>query len=113
MRAPLVKARLLNWRAVARLLGYIVMAVAITAAAIHAYHRRSEIKPTSEVQAPPGSELLLELAHCQSLGATAKDDHDCEGAWAQNRRRFFNYGTSIRPMPGPSETAKTGGPSHP
>ena len=43
---------------------------------------------SASVQSNP---LARELARCQAIGMTAKDDAACEAAWVENRQRFFTY----------------------
>lgn len=109
-----MRGRLLNWPAVARLLGFIAVAVAIAAAVIHLHRHEWQtrsVEPT-KLHLLSSDELLRELAHCQSLGATATDHRDCEAVWAENRRRFFGDGTTgVRP--GPHASAGSGSASQP
>jgi conjugative transfer region protein TrbK len=110
-----MRGRLLNWPAVARLLGYIAVAVAIMATAIHvARHGYPTVSSGQTKRRVQSDELLRELARCQSLGGTAKGDRDCEAAWAENRRRFFgDGGTSVRPAAAAGAPAKAESGSQP
>lgn len=109
-----MRGRLLNWPAVARLLGFIAVAVAIAAAVIHLPRHEPQTRSVepAKLRLQPSDELLRELAHCQSLGAAANDDRDCDAAWAENRRRFFS-GDAPGVRPGPSASARSGSTSHP
>jgi conjugative transfer region protein TrbK len=86
-----MRGRTVNIPAIARAAGYVVVAAAIAATALH--FRHDDAGALAPVQAPStGSDpLALELARCQSIGMAAKDDAACEAAWAENRRRFFIY----------------------
>jgi conjugative transfer region protein TrbK len=86
-----MRGKLLNLPAIGRALGFALVAVAIVVAALH--FRRSEPR----VQAPhvnstaASDPLTDELKWCQLVANAAKDDADCEAAWAESRRRFFTY----------------------
>ncbi len=109
-----MRGHLLNWPAVARLLGTIAVAVAIIATAIylHRHVRQTQSVEPTEMRLQPSDELRRGLAYCQSLGATARGDRDCEAAWAENRRRFFGDGAAGVRL-NPSASAKMGSTSHP
>jgi conjugative transfer region protein TrbK len=83
--------RLLNLRAIARALGFVLVAIAIVVAALHfrAPQRRAEPR-AADVPATPDP-LAQELKRCQLIADQAKDDQACEAAWAESRRRFFIY----------------------
>ena len=86
-----MRGRTVSIPAIARAAGYVVVAAAIAATALH--FRHDDAGAPAPVHAPStGSDpLALELARCQSIGMAAKDDAACEAAWAENRRRFFTY----------------------
>ena len=77
--------------AIGRAAGFVLVAAAIVATAIHV--RREEAGRLTPVTGPSGSSdpLARELARCQGIGMAAQVDAACEGAWAENRRRFFTY----------------------
>ncbi len=84
-----MRSRLLDMPAIGRAVGFAVVAAAIVAATLHF----REHEPTG-LEASPGavsSRLTEELQKCQAVAARAEDDAACEGAWAENRRRFFTY----------------------
>jgi conjugative transfer region protein TrbK len=81
----------LDFPAIGRAEGFILVAVAIIATAAH-FDRR-EPQPHLII-APLGSSvdpLAVELARCQSIGIAAQNDLACAAAWAENRPRFFTY----------------------
>jgi conjugative transfer region protein TrbK len=76
--------------AIARCIGYAVVAAAI-AAALH--FRQQDLKQrdlTGIVATSSTDRLARELAHCEAIGMAARDDPACAAAWAENRRRFFD-----------------------
>ena len=98
---------LLKISAIARALGFTLVAVAIVAAALH--FRRSELgiqglQVTPAISADP---LTEELQRCRVLATQAKDDPTCEAAWAESRRRFFTY----QPAPNATSPAPSAKPS--
>jgi conjugative transfer region protein TrbK len=98
-----MRARFLNLRAVARALGFALVAVAIVATALHfRAPRRAE---PSAVDAPARSDPLAEeLKRCQLIADQAKDDPACEAAWAESRPRFFTYAPAHAATPGSPAT---------
>jgi conjugative transfer region protein TrbK len=86
-----MRARPFQIQTIARATGYVVVAAAIAATALHS--RLDDAGAPTPLRAPStgGDPLALELAHCKSIGMAAKDDAACEAAWAENRRRFFTY----------------------
>jgi conjugative transfer region protein TrbK len=81
--------------AIARSIGYAVVAAAIVAAALH--FRQQDLKQPDLTGIAPASStdrLARELAHCQTLGMAARGDPACAAAWAANRRRFFGAAMS-------------------
>ena len=86
-----MRGRLLNLPAIARAIGFALVAVAIVAATLHfreAPSRQPIPAPSAAATVDPLSD---ELKRCQVLAAQAKDDAACEAAWAESRRRFFTY----------------------
>jgi|SRR5581483_6808297 len=98
--------RFLNLAAVARAFGFVLVAIAIVAAALHFRPppRRTEPR-AADVPATPDP-LAQELKRCQLIADQAKDDPACEAAWAESRRRFFIYAPPHAATPA-SPTANT------
>ncbi len=88
-----MRVRPLQIQAIARATGYVVVAAAIAATALHFRYDGPPALPRPPVRMPStrSDPLALELARCQSIGIAAKEDAACEAAWAENRRRFFTY----------------------
>lgn len=86
-----MRGRLLNLAAIARAAGFVLVAIAIIAATLHFRETPPRTQQRSEGPAAPSDPLSEELKRCQVLAAQAKDDAACEAAWAESRRRFFNY----------------------
>jgi conjugative transfer region protein TrbK len=86
-----MRPRLLKLPAVARALGFVLVAIAIVATALHfrSMPRRAEPR-AADAPATPDA-LAEELNRCQLVADQAKDDPACEAAWAESRRRFFTY----------------------
>ena len=84
-----MRRRSFQFQAIARAIGYVVVAATIAAAAFH--FRHDGISASAPVRGPAieSDPLAPELARCQAIGMAAKDDAACEAAWAENRRRFF------------------------
>jgi conjugative transfer region protein TrbK len=100
MRSPIAKRRVINWYFVGPVIGYVLTAVAIVAAVIYFAHhyRRSAAPYARAVYITSIDGLARELTRCQAIGARAANEPDCIAAWAANRRRFFNGGsTETRP----------------
>jgi conjugative transfer region protein TrbK len=75
---------------VSRIAGFSAAAAAVVATAVHLRHdliRARDHGPV--VTGMPSDSLARELDRCRLIGMAAKDDADCEAAWAENRRRFF------------------------
>jgi len=78
----------------ARLAAVIIVAVAVTAAAIHLVRQDApagtnpSASPTSE--APRTDPLRATLQRCRELGEAATRDVECLAAWDENRRRFLS-----------------------
>jgi conjugative transfer region protein TrbK len=105
-----MRGRPFQIQAIARAAGYIAVAVAIAAAALH--FRQNGAGTSTPLRTPSieSDPLAPELARCQSIGMVAKDDPACEAAWAENRRRFFTYrpadSTASAPTTDPKPAAK-------
>jgi conjugative transfer region protein TrbK len=91
--------------AIARAVGFALVAIAMIATALHfrAVSSRSSAQPPAPATA--SDPLAAELKRCQLIAEQAKDDPACEAAWAENRRRFFTYA----PASNPAVPAKTFG----
>jgi conjugative transfer region protein TrbK len=86
-----MRGRPFQIQAIARAAGYIAVAVAIAAAALHFRQNGAGTSTSLRTPSIESDPLAPELARCQSIGMVAKDDLACEAAWAENRRRFFTY----------------------
>jgi conjugative transfer region protein TrbK len=86
-----MRARLLNLPAVARALGFVLVTVAIVAAALHLRTLPQHAEPRAANTPAMPDALADELRRCQRIADQAKDDAACEAAWAESRRRFFTY----------------------
>ena len=86
-----MRGRLLNLPAIARAVGFALVAVTIVAATLHFRAARSRLPNHTASPAAISDPLSDELKRCQVLAAQAKDDAACEAAWAESRRRFFTY----------------------
>jgi conjugative transfer region protein TrbK len=108
-----MRGRPFQIQAIARAAGYIAVAVAIAAAALH--FRQNAAGTATSLRTPSinSDPLAPELARCQSIGMAAKDEAACEAAWAENRRRFFTYrpadSTASAPTTDPKPAAKSEG----
>lgn len=100
-----MRARLLHLPAIARAVGFALVAIAMIAAALHFRATTSRIAVQPQAPAAATDTLAAELKRCQLIAAQAKDDPACEAAWAENRRRFFTYA----PASSPAAPAKTFG----
>jgi len=98
-----MRGRLLNSPAFGRAAGFVLVAAAIVATAVHFAHDPRSLRTRSAEASAPNDLLASEMRRCQALAMAAKDDAACEAAWAENRRRFFTY----RPAPSaaPARTA--------
>ncbi len=97
-----MRGRLLNLPAVARALGFAVVAIAIIVAVLHfrTPSARIDRRPADISTAP--DPLVEELKRCQLIADQAKDDPACEAAWAESCRRFFTYPAASAPTPAPA-----------
>ena len=90
-----MRGRLLHLPAIARAIGFALVAVAMIAAVLHFHAPASHIAPhQTRFVRPRRDPLAAELKRCQRIAEEAKDDPACEKAWAENRRRFFTYAPS-------------------
>jgi conjugative transfer region protein TrbK len=86
-----MRGRLLNLSAIARAIGFALVAVAIVVATLRFREAPSRLPVQAPSPAAAIDPLADELKRCQVLAAQAKDDATCEAAWAESRRRFFTY----------------------
>lgn len=98
-----MRGRLFNLRAVARAAGFVLVAVAIVATAIHVGRHEVAPRPAETAVEPQTDPLVQEIIRCEALGMAAEQDARCNAAWAENRRRFFTY----RPADSASRNAQT------
>jgi conjugative transfer region protein TrbK len=78
----------------ARVAAVVIIAVAVTATAIHLVREESSSGPQSSpaaTAATPRTDPLREtLRRCRQLGEAATRDAECLAAWDENRRRFLS-----------------------
>jgi conjugative transfer region protein TrbK len=86
-----MRARLLHLPAIARAVGFALVAIAMIAAALHFRTTTARIAAQPPAPAAETDTLAAALKRCQVIAEQAKDDPVCEAAWAENRRRFFTY----------------------
>ena len=104
-----MRGRLLNLPAIARATGFVLVAVAIIAAALHFREAPSRLPGHTPIPAAAIDPLADELKRCQVLAAQAKDDAACEAAWAESRRRFFTYQSAPNAAVAPDAPPKSSG----
>lgn len=92
---------LLNISAIRRAAGFVTVAAAIVATAVHSDRQKREPERTAVRPVASVDPLAAELARYEALGMAAQNDASCEAVWAENRRRFFTYES------GDSEAAAT------
>jgi conjugative transfer region protein TrbK len=85
---------IVDGKVLARLAAVIIVAVAITAAAIHVAREDAPAPlsppPSVTTEAPRTDPLRATLQRCRELGEAATRDTDCLAAWDENRRRFLS-----------------------
>ncbi|MGB3337989.1 MAG: putative entry exclusion protein TrbK-alt [Devosia sp.] len=78
----------------ARLAAVIIVAVAVTAVAIHLVRDEQssglQSSPPVTAEAPRPDPLRETLRRCRQLGEAATRDVECRAAWDENRRRFLS-----------------------
>lgn len=78
----------------ARLAAVIIVAVAVTAAAIHLVRNENSSGPQSSpptaTKTPRTDPVRETLQRCRQLGEAATRDAECLAAWDENRRRFLS-----------------------
>jgi conjugative transfer region protein TrbK len=102
-----MRGRFLNLPAIARAVGFALVAVAIVAATLHFRDAPSRLPDHAASPATTSDPLSDELKRCQLLASEAKDDAACEAAWAENRRRFFSYRPTPSTTTPPAASAKS------
>ena len=83
----------MDGKVLARLAAVIIIAVAITAAAVHLASDDAPAGPSpspSVTEAPRADHLRVVLQRCRELGEAATHDPECLAAWDENRRRFLS-----------------------
>ncbi len=76
-------------------LGYAAAGTGIVATLVHFAHEANLAGRVGAILTPDKDGLARELARCQQMGIGASDDPRCQAAWAENRRRFFDYGSAV------------------
>ena len=102
-----MRGRLLNLPAIARAIGFALVAVAIVAATLHFREAPSRVRDQAASPAATSDPLSDELKRCQLLASEAKDDAACEATWAESRRRFFTYQQPPNTAAPPAASAKS------
>jgi conjugative transfer region protein TrbK len=102
-----MRGKLLNLPAVARALGFALVAVAIVAAVLHVRQHEPRVEALHVNPTAAADPLTDELKRCQLIANAAKDDADCEAAWAESRRRFFTYPPAASAPTTPSTPPKS------
>lgn len=79
----------------ARLAAVVIVAVAVTAAAIHLVREENSSgpllsSPPTATETPRPDPLRETLRRCRQLGEAATRDTECLAAWDENRRRFLS-----------------------
>jgi conjugative transfer region protein TrbK len=92
-----MRGRPLNIATIGRAIGFIALAAAIGATAVHFQHAGAERASSHSASPTTSDPLAPELARCQTIGMAATDDAACEAAWAESRRRFFAPGITNQP----------------
>jgi conjugative transfer region protein TrbK len=86
-----MRGRLFRNSRIVRVAGSIAVAAVIVGIGIHLRHEDTQKAVSLRAPMTTTDPLAAELARCQAISMAAKDDAACEGAWAENRRRFFTY----------------------
>jgi conjugative transfer region protein TrbK len=94
-----MRERLIYWPGVLRFLGLVAIAIALIAAAALLRHHARPPLASVRLAAPSTatSPVMRELVRCQYLGDRATDDPECQAAWSENRRHFFDDDTNGLP----------------
>ena len=83
----------MDGKAVARIAVIVILAIAMTARAIHLVLDDGPVaaapSPTIGAESPRTHPLRDTLRRCQELGEAATRDAECLSGWAENRRRFL------------------------
>jgi conjugative transfer region protein TrbK len=83
----------MDGKVLARLAAVIIIAVAVTAAAVHLARDNAPAGPNSSppatTEAPRADHLRAVLQRCREIGEAATRDQQCLAAWEENRRRFL------------------------
>jgi conjugative transfer region protein TrbK len=84
-------SRMITVMAIARAAGFVAVAMAIGAAALHSRQDNADASAPTRISSIETNPLILEIARCQAPGLKARDDAACGAVWAENRRRFFGF----------------------
>ena len=87
-----------------RAAGFLIVAGIIVATTIHMRGRVASPSAPEPNAAKQDDPLSAELKRCQRIGMAAATEAACESAWAENRRRFFTYGTPPASVATPAAT---------
>lgn len=104
-----MRGHFVNWGCVLPLLAYLAVAGGIVFGAIYLERHRTHPAPAAgtKLSVITSSDLIDELARCQTLGRRAENDSGCIAAWTENRRRFFGGN------PEPTASIKSERKTHP
>ena len=83
-----MRARHRDPSGMARLLAFAPVVTASLVAVPHIHAPASRIEPHHGASPVVSDRLADEMKRCQPIAIEAKDDAECEAAWADNRRLF-------------------------
>ncbi len=89
---------------IGRAAGFLIVAGMIVAATTYMRGHVASLSSPPPNAASRDDPLSAKLKRCQRIGMAAATDTDCESAWAENRRRFFTYGTPPASVATPAAT---------
>ncbi len=88
---------LLTLGCVGLLAGYLLLGGGITATLTHLLHEAGINRSGGIILPGTKDDLARTLQRCGRMAAEAQDDPRCQAAWAESRRRFFDYGPGYVP----------------
>lgn len=97
----------MDLKIMARLGAFVLVAVALVAAALELRSSDTPDVAVSDTGRLAGDPLTVDLVRCGDLGAAAANDAGCQRIWAENRRRFL--GPSAPSTTGAAPTAPPAG----